>query len=513
MGGTGLRAGADIGLGANSPWVAGGGDLLGKMLRWGLRRFPERQILVRAEGRVRYVTLTRRAQIAAASCGVAILALAAYGAAGSLPRENHAEQAAAPSAELAAQIEQLKRELAAVNAELAQSVSGTAQAQASAVVVAQNTAAVVAQSAASVQEADARIRALEEARDRAIAEQKELQQQLAQAQEAANARSQSLAQASRALEANRGELRQSDAQRQTLQGRVHQLETELEGANARSGQYKADLAINERKLQQLAAEHDRTTSERDRLQARLQELQARASVVSPIAPNAAESAPPAPTPQHSIADRPRDQRSENAPGPIGIGEIERVLASTGIDIEQLLGRLGSLPQGQGGPFVALDATRLAAAGARNEELQKILKTLPLASPLAHYTIESGFGGRADPFNHHQAFHSGVDMVAPYRSPICSTAPGVVIFTGVKENYGKVVEIDHGHGIVTRYAHLHRIVVARGQKLTAHQQVAELGSTGRSTGPHLHYEVLVNGTAQDPEKFLQAGKNVVQASGN
>jgi murein DD-endopeptidase MepM/ murein hydrolase activator NlpD len=86
----------------------------------------------------------------------------------------------------------------------------------------------------------------------------------------------------------------------------------------------------------------------------------------------------------------------------------------------------------------------------------------------------------------------------------------VMFTGVKDNYGKVVEVDHGHGIVTRYAHLHRIVVALGQKVPVHQQVGELGSTGRSTGPHLHYEVLVNGAAQDPEKFLQAGKNVVQA---
>ena len=78
-------------------------------------------------------------------------------------------------------------------------------------------------------------------------------------------------------------------------------------------------------------------------------------------------------------------------------------------------------------------------------------------------------------------------------------------------YGKVVEVSHGHGIVTRYAHLHRIVVARGQKITVHQQVGELGSTGRSTGPHLHYEVLVNGVPQDPEKFMQAGKDVVQAS--
>jgi murein DD-endopeptidase MepM/ murein hydrolase activator NlpD len=303
-----------------------------------------------------------------------------------------------------------------------------------------------------------------------------------------------------------------------LQNRVRQLETELDGANARTSQAKADLASNERRLQQLAAEHDKTLSERDRLQARLSELQGRGSALAPIMPNAAESAPAAPpAPQRSIADRPADQRSENVPAPApaagNSGELERVLASTGIDVDKLLGKLGSVPPGQGGPYIALDKKSLATSAARTEELRKIMKTLPLASPLAHYELGSGFGARSDPFNHRQAFHSGLDLVAPYRTPVMSTAPGTVIFTGVKDSYGKVVEIDHGHGIVTRYAHLHRFLVARGQKVPAHYQIGELGSTGRSTGPHLHYEVLVDGTALDPEKFLQAGKNVVQANGH
>jgi murein DD-endopeptidase MepM/ murein hydrolase activator NlpD len=87
----------------------------------------------------------------------------------------------------------------------------------------------------------------------------------------------------------------------------------------------------------------------------------------------------------------------------------------------------------------------------------------------------------------------------------------VIFTGVRDAYGRGVEIDHGHGIVTRYAHLHRILVARGQKVGPETEIAQLGSTGRSTGPHVHYEVLVDGVAQDPEKFMQAGRGVVQIS--
>jgi murein DD-endopeptidase MepM/ murein hydrolase activator NlpD len=475
--------------------VASGGDLLGRLLKSTLRLFPERQILVRAEGRVSYIMLSRRAQLAMAFGGVAAIALVAYGLMGHPPRG--AAQSATLAAALQAQVEALQRQLGAANARQVN-----------------DAAAEIAQSKAAVDEAQARIQALEEARDRATAQETELQRQLAQAQEAASSRSQNMAQLNRTLDANRGELRQSDAQRQALQARVHQLETELESANVRTNQAKADLASNERKLQQLAAEHDKTLSERDRLQARLSELQGRGSALAPAAPSAADGAATAPAaPQRSTADRPSDQRSENAPAPGGSGEIEQVLASTGVDVEKLLGRLNSVPLGEGGPYIALDKKRLAHPDARSEELQKILKTLPLAPPLTHYNLGSGFGSRVDPLNRRQAFHTGLDLEAPYRSAVYSTAPGTVIFTGVKDNYGKVVEIDHGHGIVTRYAHLHRFLVVRGQKVAAHFQVGELGSTGRSTGPHLHYEVLVNGTAQDPEKFLQAGKNVVQADRN
>jgi murein DD-endopeptidase MepM/ murein hydrolase activator NlpD len=118
----------------------------------------------------------------------------------------------------------------------------------------------------------------------------------------------------------------------------------------------------------------------------------------------------------------------------------------------------------------------------------------------------------DPINHRESFHPGLDMDAPYRTTVYSTGAGTIIFTGNMDSYGRVVEIDHGHGIITRYAHLHRILVAKGQKVGLHTPIAELGSTGRSTGPHLHYEVRLDGQAVDPAKFMQAGKNVVQVSG-
>jgi murein DD-endopeptidase MepM/ murein hydrolase activator NlpD len=463
-------------------------------MRWVWRLFPERQILVRAEGRVSYLTLSRRAQLVMAVAVVAGSGFVAYTTTHTFRVKDQAElaQSAPSDAELLARIEMLRRQLDDVNAQLAQT-----------------SAAPKAQDSTSIEEAQGRIGALETARDKAIAEQQELRHQLEAAQEAASSKSQNLAQLNRTLDANRGELRQSDQQRASLQSRVRQLESELENANTRTNQYKSELASNERRLQQLAAEHERTVAERDRLQARLAETQSRAPTLNLAPPSDLAVQPPAG--QRSQAERTPDQRSDNtAP----VSELERLIASTGIDVEKLLARFGSVPPAQGGPYVALDraARPNGAPAARLEELQKLIKTMPLAAPLAHYQIESGFGGRADPFHGRQAFHAGVDLSAPYRTPVLSTAPGVVVFTGVKDNYGKVVEIDHGHGIVTRYAHMHRSLVALGQKVALRQPVGELGSTGRSTGPHLHYEVLVNGTAQDPEKFMQAGKNVVQASG-
>ena len=188
-----------------------------------------------------------------------------------------------------------------------------------------------------------------------------------------------------------------------------------------------------------------------------------------------------------------------------IGALERVIASTGIDPHALLSE-----GGEGGPYIALDGATRHGAAARERELREIVKTLPLAAPLDDYSIRSGFGARIDPLTRKRAFHPGVDLTAPYRTPVYSTAPGTVIFAGVEGGYGRTVEIDHGHGIVTRFAHLHRIWVARGQTVRAHQKLGELGSTGRSTGPHLHYEVLVNDDPVDPEKFLEVGAEAAAA---
>jgi murein DD-endopeptidase MepM/ murein hydrolase activator NlpD len=137
------------------------------------------------------------------------------------------------------------------------------------------------------------------------------------------------------------------------------------------------------------------------------------------------------------------------------------------------------------------------------------QTLPLARPTTDGTKSSGFGVRFDPFTHRPAYHSGLDFAGRYATPVYATGPGVVSFTGQRSGYGNVVEIDHGRGLKTRYAHLSAFAVHTGQRVGVGQRIAAMGSTGRSTGTHLHYEVWVNGRAQNPGRFLKAGQYVLQ----
>lgn len=145
------------------------------------------------------------------------------------------------------------------------------------------------------------------------------------------------------------------------------------------------------------------------------------------------------------------------------------------------------------------------------QLSAASQKLPFYKPTTNPALSSSYGVRFDPFTHRPAFHSGLDFPGAFYTPIMATAPGVVSFTGVRSGYGNVVEIDHGNGFKTRYAHLQAASVKVGQRVAIGQRIGAMGSTGRSTGPHLHYEVWVNGRAQNPNRFLKAGEYVQQAS--
>jgi murein DD-endopeptidase MepM/ murein hydrolase activator NlpD len=117
---------------------------------------------------------------------------------------------------------------------------------------------------------------------------------------------------------------------------------------------------------------------------------------------------------------------------------------------------------------------------------------------------SGFGVRSDPFLGRAAMHTGLDFRAQMGDPVRVTANGKVVSAGWSGGYGRMVEVDHGNGLATRYGHLSEINVKLGQQVRIGEVIGEVGSTGRSTGPHLHYETRIEGEAVDPQKFLRAG---------
>lgn len=199
--------------------------------------------------------------------------------------------------------------------------------------------------------------------------------------------------------------------------------------------------------------------------------------------------------------------------------VKELIAMTGLNVEELLAGLFDGRAGQGGPFIAAEpeageASEFEASLAalhthidRRDGLERLLRILPLTLPSDHFYVAGRFGKRKDPTNGKWSLHSGVDLAGVFKSPVLSTAPGVVVFVGRRGGYGRMVEIDHGMGIRTRYAHLHKILVDKGQKVGFRHKIGLMGNTGRSTGSHVHYEILVDGKPHDPLKFMQAGKYV------
>ena len=144
---------------------------------------------------------------------------------------------------------------------------------------------------------------------------------------------------------------------------------------------------------------------------------------------------------------------------------------------------------------------------RFEKLRDVVIKLPLASPIKRGYVSSHYGRRKDPFNGRWAMHRGIDFVAKYKSAVHATAPGKVIRVGRQGKYGRTVDVKHSFGLVTRYAHLYRYKVKVGQKVSRGQIIGLLGNSGRSTGPHVHYEIRRHKKFMNPRKFLRATRNV------
>ena len=202
-----------------------------------------------------------------------------------------------------------------------------------------------------------------------------------------------------------------------------------------------------------------------------------------------------------------DQQSERA---------AKALRKLGLNPDRML---ALSEDAQGGPLELLSTSRdgsidprferLALSVSRMESLDNTLDSIPQYLPADRYSISSYFGVRRDPFTGRAAMHPGLDIRGAYGAPIYAAGEGTVTFVGRKSGYGNVVEISHGNGLMTRYGHMSATRARVGQHVAAGAVIGAIGSTGRSTGPHLHFEVRVNGKAINPRPFLEAAPYVLE----
>jgi murein DD-endopeptidase MepM/ murein hydrolase activator NlpD len=202
--------------------------------------------------------------------------------------------------------------------------------------------------------------------------------------------------------------------------------------------------------------------------------------------------------------------------------LGEVFVDADLDIENILRQARRDYTGSGGPFEPLRDDKRSAAeppdgqrvAALMDDLERIglmrvaIDRLPFGTPTEGARITSDFGPRRDPFRRGSGMHEGVDLAAPSGTPIYATAEGLVVFAGRQRGYGNVVKIRHAFGFETVYAHLRKSRVQLGQRVERGARIADMGSTGRSTGSHLHYEVRIDGQAINPDRFMGAARHVL-----
>ena len=190
-----------------------------------------------------------------------------------------------------------------------------------------------------------------------------------------------------------------------------------------------------------------------------------------------------------------------------MGSGGALVGSRSLTMEELQGTLADLDKitDQRVDLMTLMESRLF-----DLKIKKLM--VPTQQPVVGGALGSSFGWRIDPVNGQSALHTGLDFPAAQGTPIVAAAGGVVVTQEYHPAYGNMLEIDHGNDLITRYAHASKVLAKKGDLIKRGQKIAEVGSTGRSTGSHLHFEVLVQGVFQDPQKFLMAGQNLPVTTG-
>lgn len=313
---------------------------------------------------------------------------------------------------------------------------------------------------------------------------------------------QNLRSVSRELENTQDDREKISSARAALNRKLARIEDEMRALSGRNYALKDNLSTVESDLQSALSERNQALFEGSRMRRYVNDLENRLAQLQDSHETSAQR----------LTEQTLDQ----------IAEMEKIINVAGLDPRKLKVPETQKPLGQGGPFIPADARDLLPAGKLKDslasldshlehlnDLKQVMARLPLTAPVDNYAITSRFGKRRDPINNRWSAHYGIDFGGVLRQSVYAPAPGTVRVAGWNGKYGRYIEIDHGSGVRTRYAHLHKILVKRGQKVEFRDKIGLLGNSGRSTGAHLHYETVFHGKLVDPMKFLKAGRYVFQ----
>jgi len=312
---------------------------------------------------------------------------------------------------------------------------------------------------------------------------------------------QSLSSVARQLTMTQTEREEIVNARERLKGKLSEIEDNMRQMASKNFALSDNLQSVEHDLQSALAERNQALFEGNRMNRRIKELETRLTELQEM--------------EEQAVQRLTDSTINY------IDTMEKVVTIAGLDVNGLIAGETGRGRGQGGPFIAAKPDDLPAKKLRTnlvaldthlgrwEALQGVMQKMPLTTPLSSYYVTSGYGKRRDPINNKWAAHYGLDLGSTFKAPVYATAPGVVTFAGWHGNYGKLIEIDHGAGLKTRYGHLHKFLVKKGDQVEFHKVIGQLGNTGRSTGAHLHYEVIHKGRSKNPMNFIRAGRYVFQ----
>ena len=528
-----------------------------RIARLWLRLFPARQILVRSQGRVRYLQLGSLSQSILSACFLITLGSLVYGTAANHLKAREVAGRDARIAELTTAYDRLSSNMAALHDRYG-GITGELEHKQQLLIRAlqqrEELQRQLGELDDTLQAADRRLADAESERLRLQSEIDEMRAELLLTEGERVRLADNLEELSSQLQQTAHQRDVERQQRERLSNSLIALRQRLDDVENTRSSLADSLAERTERLQRLAQERDGAERQRRTLAALLDDLQdqmagvegARAELetvlseqnnrvaalrherdlaqrrsvalgkrVTRLESRLADLS----TSQQDVVKRIRERTDESIEG------LESIVAMTGLKLDRLLERVSANNEGVGGPLVGKADDRsdgsdpsaadeveqsiahLEARLNRWSAINRVLERLPISTPVNHYRISSTFGKRRDPFTKKSAFHSGVDLAGVRNTRVRSTSPGVVTFVGWKGPYGRLVEIDHGFGVKTRYGHLAKILVKNGAKVSHRQPIGLMGSTGRSTGTHVHYEVLFDGKPVDPMKFLEAGRHV------